>query len=331
MTDLNAILQKPVTDEMHPVQTVVHEGGTVGDAVAKLRAVSAQRPITYLYVVNNWEEEKLVGVLTTRGLLLADSDDERISDLMSSGVMSVKNDATLAEALRLFDAHKFLALPVVNQKGKLLGAVDVGVFVDEQQELEEMERLTESFQIIGMRVQQVEQASVLRGYGLRMPWLFVNIAGGLICAFIATVFSDVLDKVIVLAAFIPLVLALNESISIQSLTISLQQIGGMKETLGRLVREFMKEWKTAGMLAVTSGLVVGGASIFWPGDVWPPLVIGGSILLSMVASALYGLMVPKVVHGLNLDPKVAAGPVVLMMADVTTLIVYLGIGTLILL
>ena len=53
--------------------------------------------------------------------------------------------------------------------------------------------------------------------------------------------------------------------------------------------------------------------------------------MSMIVSALYGLMVPKVLHGLRLDPKVAAGPVVLMMADVTTLIVYLGLGTVILL
>ncbi|QQE12217.1 magnesium transporter [Planctomycetota bacterium] len=325
------ILDKPVSAYMHEVKTVVRANGTVKSAIERLREEKVDQVITYLYVVDNWEKRRLVGVLPTRRLLLADSDDMLLGDLMVSDVQVLDKNVTMGEALRMFDAHKYLALPVVNHDGEFLGAIDVGVFMDEVGDLDRMERLQESFQIIGMRVQQVEQSNVLRGYGLRMPWLFVNIAGGLICAAIATVFSEVLDNVVVLAAFIPLVLALNESISIQSLTISLQQIGGMKETLQRLIREFIKEWKTAGMLAITSGLVVGIASVFWPGHLWPPLVIGGSILLSMVVSAIYGLMVPKILHALRLDPKVAAGPVVLMMADVTTLIVYLGFGTLILL
>ncbi|QDU34157.1 Magnesium transporter MgtE [Poriferisphaera corsica] len=325
------ILDQPISTYMHEPQTVVCANETVRDAIQTLRQSKVEQTITYLYVVDNHEKSRLVGVLPTRRLLLADSDDTLLGDIMLTDVQQLDENTTMGEALRMFDAHKYLALPVINHNGRLLGVIDVGVFMDEVGDLDHMERLQESFQIIGMRVQQVEQGNALRGYALRMPWLFVNIAGGLICAAIATAFSEVLDKVVVLAAFIPLVLALNESISIQSLSISLQQIGTMRETIQRLIREFIKESKTAAMLALTSCLVVGIASIFWPGNHWPPIVIAFSILLSMVVTALYGLLIPKLLHALNLDPKVAAGPVVLMMADVTTLIVYLGIGTAILL
>ena len=272
---VHEILGQKVREHMHAVNTVVRADATVANAIKRLRDEKVERPITYLYVVDNWEKMRLVGVLPTRKLLLADSEDVMVGDLMVCAVTSLRDDMTMREALHKFDTSRYLALPVVNKNGKFLGAIDVSAFMDDAEGMGEMERIEDTFQIIGMRVQQVEQGNVLKGYGLRMPWLFVNIAGGLICAGIATVFSHVLDKVVVLAAFIPLVLALNESISIQSLTISLQQMGGIKESMQRLIREFIKEWKTAGMLAITSGFVVGIASIFWPGNYMPPLVIGG--------------------------------------------------------
>ena len=81
------------------------------------------------------------------------------------------------------------------------------------------------------------------------------------------------------------------------------------------------------LLALTSGVIVGGLSLLW-GDGWrPPIAIGVGIIISVTISGAMGAAIPLILHSRNLDPKVAAGPVVLMFADVITTAIYLGLST----
>ena len=86
------------------------------------------------------------------------------------------------------------------------------------------------------------------------------------------------------------------------------------------------EWKTAALLGLVCGLLVAGLSVFWGGGPWPAASLAVSIALSMVASATVGLAIPIFLHVLRLDPRVASGPVVLMIADIITTAVYLAVG-----
>jgi len=164
-----------------------------------------------------------------------------------------------------------------------------------------------------------------------MPWIFCNMIGGFACAIISRIFELVLLDVIILAMFIPLVLTLSESISMQSLTYSLQLLNRPKISRNRILSRIAKEWKMVLFLALTCGIIVGGVSLFWGGGFPPAFSIAIGIILSVTITGTLGAAIPLILHSRQLDPKVAAGPVVLMFADVITTTIYLGLSTLLLL
>jgi magnesium transporter len=93
------------------------------------------------------------------------------------------------------------------------------------------------------------------------------------------------------------------------------------------LQALIREWQTVGLIAVTSGVIVGVVSLFWGDGIFPGLTIGFGIMVSVIISASIGSIVPLVLHARKWDPRVAAGPVVLMFADVLTTLIYLSLGT----
>jgi magnesium transporter len=320
-------LREPVVKHIKPVETAIRATDTIGEAIMHLRRRSIEQHITYFYVVD--ENEALVGVLTTRRLLL-DDPATPVSRAMDSRVISIPSSMTLEDALEFFAMHRLLAFPVVDQKNKLLGTIDVQLYAEEVFDLAAAQRMVDLYQFVGLSVEQARQPDVLAGYRLRMPWLVCNMAGGIACAVIAAMFRETLVAAIVLAMFIPLVLTLSESISMQAMTLSLQFLHRPSVAWSAVGRRLSVESRTALLMGVSGGVLVGLASLFWDFSIRTAGVIALSISISMVGSAVAGLGVPVGLHAFRLDPKIAAGPVVLMIADVVTTAIYLGLATMLL-
>ena len=127
--------------------------------------------------------------------------------------------------------------------------------------------------------------------------------------------------------FLPVALGLGESVSIQSMTMTMQALQGqvtLREFLiGRLAREF----STAVLLATACGAAIGCISILWPGALPLSLSIGLSIAVAIVFAGITGLAVPTLLHRLQKDPKVAAGPITLAITDLATVFLYLMSAT----
>jgi magnesium transporter len=321
-------LERPLRQFMQTVDTTVRSDATTSQAIAALRHQNIRTKAIYFYVID--PADRLVGVVSTRALLLAGPDD-RIDRIMNPNVLSVPSEGTLQLAMEMFAMHRLLALPVVDDNGRLIGQLDVQLYTDEVFDLAETRRAADMFQLIGLSVEQLREGSAVQSYRSRLPWLSCNLFGGIACAVIAAVFDDVLEQVIILAMFIPLVLALSESLSIQAVTMGLQQLQGKSVNWARIRIRLTREWKTAAMLGLTLGLTVGLLALAWRQGWQAPGVIAASILLSMIAAATLGTAIPATLHALRLDPRLAAGPVVLTLTDITTMTVYLGLATLTLL
>jgi magnesium transporter len=265
-------------------------------------------------------------VIPTRAFILADLS-HKVEQIMSRPVVSVTGDATVEEALEEFAMHRLLALPVLDEQGRLIGAVDVQVYTEGMFDLAEGHRATDLFQLIGLSAELARHRSTLVGFRLRMPWLAFNLVGGLVCAVIAWIFGTALEQVLLLSLFIPLVLTLSESISMQSMTLSLQLLHGAGVPWRTLRQRLVTEWRTAAVLGLFCALVVGGAAMLW-GQGWgPPTVIATSIVLAMTSAATLGVLLPAAVHYARMDPTVASGPLVLMLGDIIAMTVYLGLAT----
>ena len=183
---------------------------TLGEAVAQIQQQEVGGRIVYFYVVDR--EQRLQGVLPIRRVLL-NPPETPVADVMVRNVVALPATATLVDACEHFMLHRFLALPIVDENRRILGVVDVELYTDEISDLARREESEDVFQLIGVRLAEVQQASPLAAFRRRFPWLLCNVAGGLACAILAWQFEGVLDEVIVLSLFIPVVLSVAESVA----------------------------------------------------------------------------------------------------------------------
>jgi magnesium transporter len=128
---------------------------TVQQALDDIRSRRLGERIVYFYVVD--DDGKLVGVLPTRRLLTAPLD-KRLSEVMLNEVITLPHSATVLDAFEMFSVHRLLALPVVDEQGRIVGVVDIGLFTDEMFDIAKRERLQEVFELIGFRISQVREA-----------------------------------------------------------------------------------------------------------------------------------------------------------------------------
>lgn len=318
-------LTRKVGDFISPVHTTILHDHSVGEALNLIRKAKVRDKIFYFYVIDR--QRHLKGTVSTRNLLLGDPNI-KIQDVLEPHVFSITANHTLKEGMEMLTQHRLLALPVVDEENCLLGIIDIQLYLDEAVDVIKAKRSsTDLFQVLGLTLEEGRARSTWDLYKNRMPWLFCNMIGGLLCAVISRVFELVLLEVIILALFIPLVLTLSESVSMQSMSYSLQILHRPKISMRRFLRRIFSEWKMVVFLGITCGTIVGFLSLLW-GDGWRPgVAIALGIMISVTITGVIGAAIPLILHQRKLDPKVAAGPVVLMLADVITTTIYLGLAT----
>ncbi|MFY9399040.1 MAG: magnesium transporter [Desulfomonilia bacterium] len=327
MKDQLRHVHQKVEDVARSDFTQLKENMTVQQALEAIRGEKLGEKIVYFYVVN--DDGALVGVLPTRRLLGA-QPEEKLTDIMVTNVVTIPREATVLDACELFVMHKFLAFPVVDDHRRIVGIVDVGFFTDEVFDIAEKEHLDELFETIGFQVSQVRDATAVKAFRFRFPWLTATISGGTVAAILAGLFEMTIARSLVLAFFLTLVLGLGESVATQSMAVTIQKLRHSQPTMAWYARNFFHEIGTAVLLGGASGTVVGLIVLLWHGGVLPAFSVGASILLAICFACFLGLSVPTILHRLNLDPKISSGPLTLALADIFTLLSYFGLATLLL-
>jgi magnesium transporter len=247
-------------------------------------------------------------------------------------VVAVPASATILDACEFFVLYKFLAFPVVDEQRRVVGIIDANLFAEEILEAgdgtgqEAGSPITqvspEFFEALGFHIEQIRGASPLRVFRFRFPWLLVTVAGGTVSAILAGFFEATLAHSLVLAFFLTMVLGLNESVSMQSMSVTIHALRSAPVTWRWLATAFRRELVTAILLGAACGLVVGLVVWLWRNNGAAALVIGGSIALSLVTASGFGLGVASLLHRFRLDPKIAAGPITLALADFFALVIY---------
>ncbi len=308
---------------------------SVQEALNQIRREGVGERVIYFYAVDH--ERRLAGVLPTRRLLTS-ALETRLEEIMIRRVVALPATATVLEACEFFVLYKFLAFPVVDSEKRVVGVVDVGLFRQELLEAGEREgeRAPASapsddlFEALGFRLAQIKDASPLRVFRYRFPWLMATVFSGTICAVLAGAFEATLAGSLVIAFFLTMVLGLNESVSMQSMSVTIQALRSTSLTRRWFVETFRREAGTAVLLGGGCGIVVAAIVWIWRRDLPGAAAVGSSIVLSLVTACLFGLSIPSLLHSLKLDPKIAAGPVTLAFTDFFALLFYFGIGTIVL-
>ncbi len=316
-------LNDPVTKHMRCDCTRLAADLTAGEALTWLRAHPPAGRIIYLYVVDR--EERLQGVVPTRRLLLSPAD-RPLTEIMLRSVIALPAAATVLEACGFFIRYRLLAFPVVDEERRLLGVVDAELYTDELSNLPEGNRPDDLFQTIGVHVADARQRSPWRAFRRRFPWLGCNLVAGILAALLAGAYQATLDRVVALAFFIPVVLNLAESVSSQSVSLTLQLLHGPPPTWAALLQKVRLEMLTGLLLGLGSGAAVALVELVWLRQPRVALCLLGGITGGVVGAAVLGLVMPVLLRLLRLEPRVAAGPIALAGADLITIVLYLELA-----
>ena len=301
---------------------------SVAEALDRIRREGVGERVIYFFAIDS--EKRLVGVLPTRRLLTA-ALETRLEEIMVRRVVAIPATATVLEACEFFVLYKFFAFPVVDDQRRVVGVVDVSLFAEEMLEAGDREEQAhpvpafssdDIFEALGVRLAQLRGASPWRAFRYRFPWLLATVGAGTACALLAGAFEATLAGSLVIAFFLTMVLGLNESVSMQSMSVTIHALRSVNVTWDWLAAAFRRELATAVLLGVSCGFVVCVIAWAWRHDLRAATVIGGSIALSLVTACALGLAVPSLLHRFNLDPKIAAGPVTLALADFIALVIY---------
>jgi len=320
-TTVRDILNDPVTQHMGTASPLLQQQQTVGEALEFVRNSSDVGRVVYFYVVD--AERRLQGVVPTRKLLLSPLS-ATLSSIMSTRMITIPSTSTVLDACEFFTLHKLLAFPVVDADRKVLGAVDVGLYTDEIQEIDHRQDSDDLFQLIGVHLSDVTQGNARAAFLGRFPWLLCNVLGGMLSALIADAYQDV-STLAVVAPFIALVTALAESVSIQSVSLALQSLHG-QSAKGSFARNIRMELMVGLLLGGACGLTVAIVAWLWKGSVIVALSLMLGIVGGVVASAGVGLCMPYLLKLCRRDPQLASGPIALALSDVVTLLCYFNLG-----
>ncbi|MDD5348603.1 MAG: magnesium transporter [Chthoniobacteraceae bacterium] len=319
--------QEPVTNHIRKDYGLLREDWTVHETIEHLRTLNIGERIIYFYV--SGENDRLVGVVPTRKLLMS-AADQKLGEIMSRRVVAIPKTATVFDACEFFVLHKFFALPVVDEQRRLLGVVDINLVTEEVLEGTETPELQDVFEVLGFHMAAVRNAGPFKAVRFRFPWLVATILSGTVCAFITGEFEATLQRLLVLAFFLPLVFGLAESVSMQSMTLFIQSLRVNPPSRAWYFGAVRREATTATLLGLVCGLVVGLIVWAWHGQAGAAAAIGVSVLLSFETACFLGLSIPSLLHALKLDPKIAAGPVTLALTDIATLLFYFGVAAIVL-
>src|SRR5207237_8588494 len=267
---------------------------SVAAALERIRKEGVGERVIYFFATDS--EKRLVGVLPTRRLLTAPLQT-RLEEIMVRRVVAIPASATVLEACEFFVLYKFFAFPVVDRARRVVGIVDVSLFAEEMLEAgdRDEERPTvanlgdDVFEALGFRLAQIRGASPWRVFRYRFPWLLATVGAGTACAVLAGAFEATLAGSLVVAFFLTMVLGLNESVSMQSMTITIQALRVNPLTRRWFFDNLRREIVTSLLLTIACRILVSAIIRIWLLDADGAMVVAPSIVGSLVILRLFGV------------------------------------------
>jgi magnesium transporter len=307
----------------------------VDEAIAYLRRAARERveTIYYIYVVD--AEQRLVGVVSFRELFAA-RPEIRVREVMRTEVVSVRADLDQEAVANVIAESNLMAVPVLDAEGRIQGIVTVDDIVDVVRE-----EATEDIQKIG-GTQALDapylQVGLVEMVRKRAIWLTVLFVGQLLTATAMAYYEGALARALVLAIFIPLVISSGGNSGSQASTLVIRAMAMEEVRLRDWWRVLKREIAAGLLLGVILGAIGFLRVLLWPSraDVYGPhfVLVGATVALSLVWIVMWGAvagsMLPFLLRRLGFDPASASAPFVATLVDVTGLVIYFSVATLLL-
>lgn len=314
---------------MEPPLAVFLPQQTVGEAIETIRELVRQAFITYAWVLE--ADGKLVGVITMRDLLFSDKS-QTLGEIMLQNVFALKTTMPLLDAMkRTLDKH-YPVYPVVDDEGRLKGTVRG----QQMFEAQAVELSAQAGEMVGVTKEERLTTPWSRSLLFRHPWLQLNLLTAFVAAFVVGLFEGTLQKIVLLAVFLPVLAGQSGNTGCQALAVTLRgmTLGELKP--GGTPAAVAKE----AILGLCNGALVGlsaGAGMFvyaWmqgnPQAWMLACVTWLAMVFACVISGISGVLVPTTLQRLGADPATASSIFLTTATDVVSMGAFLGLATLLL-
>ncbi len=303
---------------------------TVEEAILRIRRQGVDKETIYTCYVTA-KDRTLLGLVTVKDLLLAADDEMEIEELMQDNVSDfiyVNTRTDQEEVARMFNKYNFLAIPVVDGEGRMVGIV---TFDDAMDVMEE--EATEDMELMGGMLPSEKpylKSSSLELFKNRIPWLMLMMVSATFTGLIMTAFEDALAAQIALSAFIPMLMGTGGNSGSQSSVTVIRGLGLGELDFSDIGVILWKEIRTALLCGVSLAVVCFGK--IWFIDhllfgnenitLMVDLVVCCALCVTVIMAKVVGCLLPMAAKAVKLDPAVMASPLISTIVDAMSLLVY---------
>ena len=297
---------------------------TIGEAQRALQG-RAEEPgaqqVAYMYVVD--AGGRLKGILSIHDLVFR-QPHRRISEIMKPDVKHVWVDDDQEKIAQLFEHYHYMALPVLDRAGKLVGLVQANQVVEVVRR-----EATEDMQLmVGLSGEERALTPWFLSMKRRLPWLCINLGTAFLAAAVVGIFEETIAAWTALAIFLPIVAGQGGNAGAQTLTVIIRDMALGEISKGDGRKALLKETWLGLLNGIVIGVIVGLISYAWKGSFALGIVVAVAMVLNMVAAGLSGVLVPYTLRALRIDPALASSIIMTTVTDVAGFFFFLGLAAL---
>ena len=300
----------------------IRENMTVAQAMAHIKQTGIHKETIYTCYVT--ERRRLIGIVSAKDLMTTD-DDVQIRDLMETEIISVGTHTDKEDVAQLFTRYDFLAIPVLDAEGLMVGIVTFDDAMDVMVE-EATEDITK-MAAINPSEKTYFETSVFAHAKNRIPWLLILMFTSIITGTIITKYENAFAAIPLLVSFIPMLMDTGGNCGSQSSTLIIRGIALSQIRFQDIFRVVFKEFRISlivgSVLAFTNGVRI----MIQYDDPALALVIALSLIGTVVAAKLVGCMLPLLASKAHLDPAIMASPLITTLVDIFSILIYFNIAT----
>jgi len=276
-----------------------------------------------LFVVDRFGS--ILGVLPLERIVVNDSH-VRVKDVMAIDAVLFKPEDIAHEASNAFERYDLVTAPVVDESRKLLGRLTVDAVMDYIRDETETEKLS----MVGLREEDMF-STIWKSVQNRWAWLAINLVTALIASRVISVFEGSIEKVVALAALMPIIAGIGGNSGNQTTTMIVRALALSQVTFSNLRLLMFKEIGVALVNGILWGSVLGVFAYLLYGNIQLGYVMTAAMILNLILSAIMGVMIPLVLNRLGKDPAVGSSVLITAMTDSGGFFIFLGLATVVLL
>lgn len=296
---------------------------TVEDAFERIKKIGVDKETIYtLYVLDN--SRKLIGVVEAKDLLVSERD-VKIADIMDSNIIKVNTLSDKEDMAKMFDKYDLLSIPVVDNEDRLVGIVTIDDALDVLQD-----ENTEDFE--KMAAMKPSEDSYLKTPFYihaknRIVWLLLLMLSATITGAILTHYEESFAAVPILVSFIPMIMDTGGNCGSQSSTMTIRGLALDEITFKDIFKVMRKEMLIALTVGVILGIVNGIRVIIFYHNARLALLLGITLMGTVMTAKLLGCLLPMAAKKLKLDPAIMAAPLISTLVDAISILLYFNIAT----